>query len=346
MLAAGGDHDTRRNLRQIHKAGTRAAELTQQLLTFSKQQISRPIPLDLNVIIRDSEAMFRRLVGEDVHLVINTTPSLWLVMAEPSQMHQVLMNLLLNARDAMPNGGTLTIQTSNASLDQREVARADVPAGPYVAMVVSDTGVGMDEPTQQQIFEPFFTTTGVAGTGLGLSTVYGIVRQSGGTITVQSARHRGTTFTIYLPRTEQRLESQHVIETGSAQSIDGVRTILVVEDQDDVRGFAMDVLAASGYQVLAAPSGDAALEVATAHRGAIDLLLTDVVLRGMNGRELSTRFQTLHPESRVLFTSGYTDDILAQRGVLAASIAFLPKPYSPDGLRAKVRDTLSYERSA
>jgi signal transduction histidine kinase len=325
------------NLEQINKAGRRAAELTHQLLTFSKKQISRPVALDLNTVVRDSETMFRRLLGEEVRLVTALNPSPWRTMADPGQMHQVLMNLVVNGRDAMPSGGTLTITTNNANLAEQV---EDLPPGEYVSLAVTDTGVGIDEQTRQHIFEPFFSTKGAAGTGLGLSTVYGIVRQSQGGIVFSTRPGAGTTFTVYLPRTKDTSEPVSPPAHGTAAAPVGAVTILVVEDQDDVRGFAKAVLEQSRYRVLEAASGEVALAIGTAEKTPIHLLVTDVVLRGMNGRELAEHFRLLHPETRVLFTSGYTDDEIARRGVQQGSIAFLPKPYSAEGLRQRVMDVL------
>ncbi len=335
---------TRRSLVQIQKAGQRAAELTQQLLTFSKKQISQPVPLNVNTVLRESETMFRRLLGEDVQLVTVAAPSISFTMADRGQIHQVLMNLIVNARDAMPRGGTITIATSDVIVSGNiPGAVGEIAPGSYVSLSVSDTGLGIDAETLPHIFEPFFSTKGEAGTGLGLSTVYGIVRQNQGGIAVSSERSQGTTFTIYLPHTERRslelLNDAPKPDTGAR----GPSTVLVVEDQDEVRGFATSVLRSAGYHVLEAASGDEALTVADKHQGRIHLLLTDVVLRGMNGRELSEHFTRRHVSARVLFTSGYADDVIARRGVLQGSIPFLPKPYSSQRLLAKVRAVLDQD---
>jgi signal transduction histidine kinase/CheY-like chemotaxis protein len=325
------------HLQQINKAGRRAAQLTHQLLTFSKKQISRPIALDLNTIVRDSETMFRRLLGEEIRLVTTLHPSPWLALADPGQMHQVLMNLVVNGRDAMPAGGGLTITTNNVTVTE---PMEDLPPGEYVTLTVTDTGVGMDDATRQHIFEPFFTTKGAGGTGLGLSTVYGIVRQSQGGVVVSTRPGAGTTFTVFLPRTNQESEPLAVRTRDTAATPPGSATILVVEDQDDVRGFAKAVLERARYHVLEAASGEMALVIGAAQQTPIHLLLTDVVLRGMNGREVAEHFALLHPEARVLFTSGYTDDEIARRGVQQGSMAFLPKPYSAEGLRDRVIEVL------
>jgi CheY-like chemotaxis protein len=338
---------TRRSLVQIQRAGPRAAELTQQLLTFSKKQISQPVPLNLNTVLHESETMFRRLLGEDVQLVTVAAPSIGFTMADPGQIHQVLMNLVVNARDAMPRGGTITIATSDVVVNGSiPGAVGEIQPGSYVSLSVSDTGVGIDTKTLPHIFEPFFSTKGEAGTGLGLSTVYGIVRQNQGGIAVSSERSQGTTFTIYLPHTERLPVELPSDAPKSEDAPRGPSTVLVVEDQDEVRGFATSVLRAAGYQVLEAASGDEALAVADGHRGRIHLLLTDVVLRGMNGRELSEHFTARHVDARVLFTSGYADDVIARQGVLQGSIPFLAKPYSSQRLLSKVKAVLDQDGRA
>jgi signal transduction histidine kinase/ABC-type phosphate/phosphonate transport system substrate-binding protein len=333
-------HPQWRSVVQIKRAGERATELTHQLLTFSRKQVTQPIRLDLNTVIRESETMFRRLIGEDIQMRMSLREELWPSMADLGQMHQVLMNLVLNARDAMPAGGLVTIATDNVEVRPDQADRPpSIPDGEYVVFEVSDTGIGMDAETRQHIFEPFFTTKGEAGTGIGLSTVYGIVKQSHGGITVWSQPGQGTTLKIYLPRAARLVEPVPVatIEPAAAP---GSHRVLLVEDQEDVRAFARDALEFAGYQVLEAASGDAALALAASHRAAIHLLLTDVVLGGMNGRELSERLTRIHPETKTLFTSGYADDITARRGVLSGRMAFLPKPYSGTALRAKVSDIL------
>jgi two-component system, cell cycle sensor histidine kinase and response regulator CckA len=334
----------RQSVAQICKAGERATGLTRQLLTFSKRQILRPVLLDLNQVIRDSEAMFGRLVGEDIRLVLVLNPSPGRVMADPGQIHQVLMNLVANARDAMPHGGVLTISTTEI---QREAADppGDIAAGIYCLLEVSDTGTGIDTLTQEHIFEPFFSTKGEAGTGLGLSTVYGIVRQSQGGIAVLSEPGFGTTFRIYLPRTERQLEPEQAREPQRVP-LKGSATILIVEDEEDVRSFTREVLDSGGYRVLDAASGEAAMRVALGHREPIHLLLTDVVLHGMNGMQLSESYLRLHPESSVLFTSGYTDDLMAFRRVFQGSVAFVAKPYSPDALLNRVAEVLNAPQGA
>ena len=346
MLLRGDNltEPARQSVAQICKAGERATGLTRQLLTFSKRQILRPVLLDLNQVLGDSETMFARLLGEDIRLVLALDPLLGRVMADPSQIHQVLMNLVANARDAMPHGGVLTISTTEI---QREAADppGEIAAGRYCLLEVSDTGTGIDTATQEHIFEPFFSTKGDAGTGLGLATVYGIVRQSQGGIEVLSKPGLGTTFRIYLPRTNRQMEPE---QAGEPQRVPlkGSATILIVEDEDDVRSFAREVLDSGGYRVLDAASGEAAMRVALGHSEPIHLLLTDVVLHGMNGMQLSESYRRLHPESSVLFTSGYTDDLMAFRRVFQGSVAFVAKPYSPDALLTRVAEVLNAPRSA
>ena len=329
----------RQSVAQICKAGERATGLTRQLLTFSKRQILRPVLLDLNQVIGDSETMFGRLLGEDIRLVIALNPLLGRVMADASQIHQVLMNLVANARDAMPHGGVLTISTTEIQREAADLSE-EMAAGIYCLIEVSDTGTGIDTATREHLFEPFFSTKGEAGTGLGLSTVYGIVRQSQGGIEVLSEPGFGTTFRIYLPRSDRQPEPE---QAGEPQRVPlkGSATILIVEDEDDVRSFAREVLDSGGYRVLDAASGEVAMRVALGHSEPIHLLLTDVVLHGMNGMQLSESYRRLHPESSVLFTSGYTDDLMAFRRVFQGSVAFVAKPYSPDALLKRVAEVLN-----
>jgi nitrogen-specific signal transduction histidine kinase/CheY-like chemotaxis protein len=327
---------------EIRTAGDRAASLTKQLLAFSRKQVIEPRVLDLNATVRESAPMLQRLIGEDIALETHLDGSLGQVMADPGQIHQVIMNLAVNARDAMPEGGRLVIETKNACLDASGSAAVHPEARPgrYVLMTVTDTGYGMDETVRRQAFDPFFTTKEVGkGTGLGLSTVYGIVRQSDGWIDVSSEVGVGTAFKIYLPRIDacalpQEARIEPPTETGDA-------TILVVEDQDAVRFFATAALIQLGYRVLESSNGDDAIAAAASHPGRLDMLLTDVVLPGMNGKELSERLKKLRPDLKVLFISGYTADVIADHGVLERGMAFLQKPFSPEELAAKVRDVLS-----
>jgi two-component system cell cycle sensor histidine kinase/response regulator CckA len=311
------------------------------LLAFSRKQILQPVAFDLNTLVAETEKMLRRLIGEDVRLTTSLAPALGPVRADPGQIEQVLINLAVNARDAMPQGGRLTLETGNAELDE-EYARTHpgVRPGPHVLLAVSDTGVGMDEATRAQIFEPFFTTKPPGrGTGLGLATVYGIVRQSNGHIQVHSEPGRGTTFTIYLPRLDrgsQRAGSR----PGEYKLPRGTETVLLVEDEEGVRSLATLALQTLGYAVLQAADGSAALEVAQWHGGPLDLLVTDVVLPHLGGPQLAARLATQRPGLKVLFVSGYTDDAVVRHGVLHSDMAFLQKPYTPASLARKVREVL------
>jgi PAS domain S-box-containing protein len=326
---------------QIANAGRSAACLTKQLLTFSRKQVIEPRVLDLNTIIQDSTAMLQPLIGQDIVFEIHLGRSPWRVMADSNQIHQVIMNLTVNARDAMPNGGKLLLETTNVQLDAETSAAInhDVRPGDYVLITVTDTGCGIDETVLRQIFEPFFTTKEVGeGTGLGLSIVYGIVRQSAGWIEVRSVVGVGTSFRIYLPRIEA---DQVLCESGAGTSTKrGAETILIVEDQAAVREFTSAALRHFGYRVLEASNSEEALAVVKQEPGAIHLLLTDVVTPGMSGKELSDRIKEVHPNLKTLFTSGYNADVIAPRGVLDHGVAFVYKPFSPDELAAKVRDIL------
>ncbi|MEY4642365.1 MAG: hypothetical protein RLZZ227_2359 [Pseudomonadota bacterium] len=326
---------------QITQACWRARELTYQLLTFSRRQITRMDPVDLNKIILDSASMFRSLLGENIRLSTALNTNIGLTMADSGQIHQVLLNLVVNAKDAMPEGGHFTISTDIANVDLVEAAGLRVAPGLYISVAVIDTGVGMSRETQEKIFEPFFTTKGEKGSGFGLATAYGIIRQCKGAINFHSSMNAGTTFTLYLPVTEITWSAFAETETKPPLLADTQRTILVVEDQTDVRMYACSVLQTAGYEVLEAESGDKALEIAAATLQTIDLLFTDVVLGGMNGRELSEKFQLLYPGTRFLFTSGYADDEVALFGVLQDRIAFLSKPYSPRDLLTKVKNILA-----
>ncbi len=326
---------------EIRTAGERAASLTKQLLAFSRKQVIEPRVLDLNETVRESAPMLQRLIGEDVTLDTRLDGSLGQTMADPDQIHQVIMNLAVNARDAMPEGGRLVIETGNVELNSGDTAAAHPEArpGPYVVMTFTDTGRGMDESVRRQIFDPFFTTKEVGkGTGLGLSTVYGIVRQSDGWIDVSSDVGMGTTFRVYLPRIDAGAVPEEMATVPAAEG--GNETILVVEDQDSVRVFAAAALNQHGYRVLESPDGDDAIALAARHPERLDLLVTDVVLPGMNGKELSERLTKVRPDLKVLFISGYTADVIAERGVLERGVAFLHKPFTPEELAAKVREVL------
>jgi signal transduction histidine kinase len=326
------DDPLRSPVNQIRAAGERAADLTQQLLTFGRKQIIQPRPVNLNTVVQDAEKMFRRVLGEDVILTTSLTPDLGLVLVDPGQIHQVLMNLVVNARDAMPDGGHLSIETAEGKIDAITNAA--------IVLIVRDTGHGMDEQTREHIFEPFFTTKGLAkGTGLGLATVYGIVKQSQGWIQVHSDPGKGTSFEIYLPRVGGAESLIPATESAAVQLV-GTETILLVEDQDEVRAFAAKALTSFGYRVIDAADADQALARSEQHAGPIDVLLTDVVLPGMNGRELAERIKTARPAIAVLYTSGYTDDVIAQRGVLDREVAYIAKPYTAEAIAAKIREVL------
>jgi two-component system cell cycle sensor histidine kinase/response regulator CckA len=328
---------------EIEKAGQRAASLTRQLLAFSRQQVLTPSVLSLNSLVADMEKMLPRLLGEDVNVSLALDEKLGNVKADQSQIEQVIMNLAVNARDAMPSGGKLHIQTANVELDHAYTR--DHPGskvGSYVMLAIADTGTGMSADTITHIFEPFFTTKGVGeGTGLGLATVYGIVKQSNGYIWVDSAVGKGSTFKIYLPK-HVETEPVSVAKPGSESSgkPQGSETILLVEDADPLRKLAQAFLESNGFRVLSAASGEAALEIAKHHSGVFDLLLTDVVMPGMNGRVLAEQLSTRHPGLKVLFMSGYTDTFIAGHGVLQQGTHLLHKPFTEEVLVSKVREVL------
>jgi two-component system cell cycle sensor histidine kinase/response regulator CckA len=330
------------DLEQIRQASERAAGLTRQLLAFSRQQVLATADLDLNDLVTNLRKMLGRLIGEDITLSTILQPGLWSITADPGQIEQVIMNLAANARDAMPTGGKLTIATGNVRLDESYAqTHLEAPTGPCVMLTVTDTGQGMDKPTQARIFEPFFSTKEPdKGTGLGLATVYGIVKQSGGDITVYSEPGQGTVFKIYLPASEAALKGPVMPPPHPSVKRGGHETILLVEDDKGVRELVRIALQYEGYTVLEADSGGEALSLVGRHQGQIDLLMTDVVMPHMNGRELAERLKALYPQIRVLFMSGYTDDTMVRHGVLAAEIKFLPKPFSPITLTSKVREVL------
>src|SRR5438093_933255 len=313
--------------------------------TFSgyrhRRKVLAPKVLDVNAIVANMDKMLRRLLGEDVALVTHLAADLGPVSADPGQLEQVLLNLAVNARDAMPQGGRLTIETANVLLTEEYAERHHrLPPGPYVLLAVSDTGVGMDEITQKHLFEPFFTTKEVGkGTGLGLATEYGIVKQSGGYIWVYSEPGRGTTLKVYLPRVPGAAEPLPVA-VESPELRRGTETVLLVEDAAPVRSLARKGLESYGYQVLEAADGPAALELSARHPRGIDILVTDVVMPGMSGRELAERLAPARPGMRVLYTSGYTDDAMVHQGVLRSGVAFLQKPFVPETLARKVREVL------
>jgi two-component system, cell cycle sensor histidine kinase and response regulator CckA len=326
---------------EIEKAGQRAVSLTRQLLAFSRQQVLEPVILNLNSLVSDMEKMLPRLIGEDVTLELNLDPALAQVKADHGQIEQVIMNLTVNARDAMLDGGKLTIQTANVELDLAYTRQhPGSRVGQYVMLAVSDTGTGIDPEIQSQIFEPFFTTKERdKGTGLGLATVYGVVKQSGGYIAVDSVKGQGACFSVYLPRVEETVPAAE-IKTGAPANIRGSETVLLVEDAGPLRKLANMFLRDSGYNVLTAADGREALEVAGNHSGPIHLLLTDVVMPGINGRVLAERLAPRQPGMKVLYMSGYTDSFIAGHGVLEAGTNLLHKPFTQDVLARKVREVL------
>ena len=339
----GSDSTSRRYAEEVGRAGQHAAMLTRQLLAFSRKQVIKPVALNLNEVVGETERMLRRVIGEDVELVIDLSPDLANVCADPGQINQILMNLAVNARDAMPRGGRLLIQTGNAELDETNLSGHEFARpGQYVLLSVSDTGCGMDKETLAHIFEPFFTTKAAGhGTGLGLSTVYGIVKQNDGYVWVYSEVDKGTRFKVYLPRVmtpAQRL--QHEEETVVPK---GAETILLVEDDEAMRTLTRTCLESAGYTVFDADSGESAIAVMTRHQGPIHLLLTDVIMPGITGRQLAESLTAARAETKVLYMSGYTADIIAERGVLDAGIALLEKPFTREGLLKKVRAVLDGE---
>jgi PAS domain S-box-containing protein len=336
----GPDDPAREPLDEIRQAGQRAATLIHQLLAFGRRQIFAPQVIDLNAVVQDVERMLRRVIGEDIDLVLELTAT-GLVKADPAQLQQVLMNLVVNSRDAMPTGGRLVIRTELVHLHESRCAdRPEVRSGYYVLLAVSDTGCGMDEDTKARVFEPFFTTKGQGkGTGLGLATVYGIIQQSEGHIEVESAAGRGTRFRIYLPCVSP--EPQEPDSSADSQApLRGRENVLLVEDEPGVRGIVARTLRSLGYQVLEAPQGDVALTRSDEFQGTIHLLVTDVVLPGMGGREIADALTARRPGIKVLYLSGYTGDAVLRRGVQEHEVAFLQKPFSTAMLARKVRAVL------
>ncbi len=336
----GPEHPGANRVFEIQKAAQRGAGLTRQLLAFSRQQALQPRILDLNEVVADVESMLRRLIGEDVHLVTTRGAALGRILADPGQIEQVLMNLVVNARDAMPKGGGLILETANVALDSAYAqAHPGVKPGPFVMLSVTDTGEGMNARTKAHMFEPFFTTKEAGrGTGLGLATVFGIVQQSGGTVGVESEVGVGTTCRIYFPRVDDALvPSSRPPGTPSPQ---GTETILLVEDEDALRVIIREILEGGGYTVLESSDPDEALFRVSTMESAIDLLLTDVVMPGMSGPELASSVQVARPGIKVLYMSGYTDEAMGLHGVLDASTQFIQKPFSADALLRKVREAV------
>jgi PAS domain S-box-containing protein len=342
----GNDPTMRGHAQEIANAAQRATSLTRQLLAFSRKQMLAPKIVDLNSVVTENVKMLTRLIGEDIDLVMVPGPDIGAVKADPGQIEQVIMNLAVNARDAMPHGGKLTIETANVTLDDAYARfHAPVKPGDYVMLAISDTGVGMDADTQAHIFEPFYTTKGLKGTGLGLSTVYGIVKQSEGYIWLYSEAGKGTSFKIYLPRfsaTGEALATEPALvhEEDQAQTSPGRETILLVEDEENLRRLARQSLENQGYNVIDAPDGNIAIQISQAHKGPIHLLLTDVIMPGMNGRELANQLSPIRPDMRVLYMSGYTENHIGHNGTLDQGITLLQKPFTLPALKAKVREML------
>ncbi len=341
LVSLGAEHPAREDAEEVRRAALKAADLTRQLLAFSRRQVLQPKLLDLNAIVGEIEKLLRRLIGEDVTLRTSLAGSLGVVRADPSQIEQVIVNLAVNARDAMPGGGTLTLETANADAEEvRGHGTVKVEPGSYVRLRITDTGEGMDAGTRARLFEPFFTTKEQGrGTGLGLATVYGIVKQSGGYIWVDSERGRGTSFTLYLPRVDAAA-SAAAQPAASRAAAAGEETILLVEDDQAVRDLCRRTLTGQGYRVLEAANGAEALRVAAEHHGPLDLLLTDIVMPGMNGRELAEALAATRPDTLCLFVSGYTEDSAVRHGAETSGLTFLQKPFSPTTLLGRVRDVL------
>ncbi len=330
----------------VRATADRAAALTHQLLAFSRKQVLQPQVLDLNAVVAGMEPMLGRLIGENIDLAVIPAVGLGRVKADPGQIEQVIVNLAVNARDAMPEGGRLTVETADVELDAAYASRQlSVPPGPYVVLAVTDNGLGMDEPTRSRVFEPFFTTKGPGkGTGLGLATVYGIVKQSGGDIQLSSECGRGTSFKIYLPRVAEPTSPPPEARATAGPAPRGDETVLLVEDEAEVRDLAREILEASGYRVLQACDPHEAVLMAERHAGAIHLLLTDVIMPRQSGRALAERLRPLRPELQVLYMSGYTNEAIIRHGVLEPDTVFIQKPFTPAALGQKVRETLDGPR--
>ena len=338
--ALGDGNPLRRDLDLIQRAGQRAASLTRQLLAFSRRQVLQPQVLDLNAVVHDIESMLGRLLGEHIAVVTRLTPDLGAVRADPGQIEQVIMNLSINARDAMPDGGSLTLETRNVDIPPADEARAGVKAGPYVALVIRDAGLGMDEATLAHVFEPFYTTKETGkGTGLGLPTVYGIVAQSGGNVLIDSVVGEGTTVRVLLPRVEGAVAHARV-PVPAAPVNPGRETVLLVEDEELVRELVHDFLVSAGYEVLEASDAEQALRIAAAAGASIDAVVTDVVLPGMNGSDLATALREMSPRIRVLYVSGYPGAGVFGDSAFGPGSDFLAKPFTKQMLTQKLRDML------
>jgi two-component system, cell cycle sensor histidine kinase and response regulator CckA len=331
-----------KDIEHIWDAGRRAASLTSQLLAFSRKQILQPVILDLNIVIAQMSSILRPLIGEDIDLVANTPGNLGMIHADPAKIEQIILNLAVNARDALPQGGKLTIETANINFEEGYIREHSMAkAGAYVMLAISDNGIGMDAETQARIFEPFFTTKKKGkGTGLGLATVYGIVKQSDGFIWVYSEFGKGTTIKIYFPRVQGE-SAKFVIDDDAMQDLQGSETVLLVEDETSVRNLASRILRDRGYNVIEAAEGQEALRRAKEHHAKIHLVLTDVIMPGMSGSSLVAQIETVRPDIKALYISGYTDNAIVHHGILDSNIAFLQKPFSPNQLARKVREVLN-----
>jgi len=325
---------------EIHVAGQRARDLTRKLLAFARRQVIEPVPLDLNGVVRDGDRLLRRVLNEDIAIVMRLAPGLWTVRCDPAQVEQVIMNLAVNARDAMPDGGKLTVETANVEVDPAWAALfPGIREGPHVRLAVQDTGAGMAPEVKARAFEPFFTTKPVGkGTGLGLATVHGIVKQSGGFIRVESEPGSGTRFEILFPRTAEAPRRSPGAVAPSARG--GTESVLLVEDDPHVRGITVRTLRSGGYDVLVAEEAGAALRILSDDARRVDLLLSDVVMPGMDGPQLADAVLARRPGVRVLFVSGHAHEVLADRGIEPGRVALLEKPYTPGSLLARVREVL------
>ncbi|MDB9823356.1 PAS domain S-box protein, partial [Deltaproteobacteria bacterium] len=343
LMTIDKDESLRKEIEEIKMAGEKAASLTRQLLAFSRKQIVQPKILDLNLLLASIEKMLIRLIGENVEIIMITEADLWQIEIDPGQMEQLIMNLVINAKDAMPNGGKITIQTANKDLDTNyfvEHGIAEEQPGSYVMVSVSDAGSGMDKETQEHIFEPFYTTKELGkGTGLGLSTVYGIIKQNRGFIWVYSELGQGSIFKIFLPRLKEGIKTEEKEQTPE-ENLSGSETVLIVEDDSALLNFAQKALHHYGYKVLTAKNGEDALRLNKKHEGPIDLLLTDVIMSKMSGKETAERLQPLYPRMKIIYMSGYTDNSIVHLGVLARGVNFLEKPFSAESLARKVREVL------
>jgi signal transduction histidine kinase/ActR/RegA family two-component response regulator len=344
-LRPGDSHH--RYAEEIVRAGETAASLTRQLLAYSRKQMLQPKVINLNGVVDETEGLLRRLIGEDIHLTTVLDPDLQRVLADPAQVGQVIVNLVLNSRDAMPTGGRLTIETTNVELEPRAIGPEDsTRRGRFVLLAVSDTGHGMSAETRARVFEPFFTTKGIGkGTGLGLSTVHGIVHQTGGHILVYSEVGIGTTFKVYLPARKAEEAEPEENRGHAAAAAGGSETVLLVEDEEGVRNLARDLLHSHGYEVIAVRHGEEAIEISK-RLERIDILLTDVVMPGISGRQLADRLTRIRPGLKVLFMSGYADEAIVQHGILEPGIDFIQKPFTPDRLASRVRQALDRREAA